>query len=83
MKQTKWTEAISTLGTSGMSREVRKLLKEIERQGDWRGRRTAKGHVFLVHKSGYTTTIASTPSDTRTLLNSIADVKRANALTGV
>lgn len=83
--QSGWTEDILSLVGSGMHREMRKAMKEAAAQGGWRGRRTSKGHIFLVHESGASTTIAGTPSDGRTIKNTLADLKRASrgALSGV
>lgn len=72
-----WTDDIVSLATSGMHREMRKALKEASKMGGWRGRRTSGGHIFLIHESGASTTIAGTPSDGRTIKNTLADLRRA------
>lgn len=77
MASQSWTDNIASLATSGMHREMRKALKEAEKMGGWRGRRTASGHIFLMHESGASTTIAGTPSDGRTIKNTLADLRRA------
>jgi predicted RNA binding protein YcfA (HicA-like mRNA interferase family) len=74
-QQTSWTDDLRSLG-SGTHRSVRDLLKELDANGGWRGRRTGKGHILLMHADGRSTTLPSTPSDKRTLLNCVADINR-------
>jgi predicted RNA binding protein YcfA (HicA-like mRNA interferase family) len=72
-QQSKWTADLTSLG-SGTHKMVRSLLKELEQDGHWRGRRTGKGHIMLMHSDGRSTTLPSTPSDARNLRNCISDM---------
>lgn len=78
-KQTSWTDDLRSLG-AGTHRSVRTLLKELDDSGGWRGRRTGKGHIMLMHQDGRSTTLPATPSDKRTLLNCISDCNRGSRL---
>lgn len=61
-----------------MNKEVKALLKDLDAAG-WPTKRTSKGHHMVFHpETGRkVTTLAGTPSDPRSLKNSLADLKRA------
>lgn len=55
---------------------VKKLIKLAEKQG-WRVRVTKRGHVLFYPPKGTGSACASgTPSDHRTIKNTVADLKR-------
>lgn len=68
---------VRSLATSGTSKEVRKILKELYKLGGWSGRRTSSGHLFLIYKNGKSTTISSTPSDHRFIHKVMIPIRKA------
>ncbi|OEV12586.1 hypothetical protein [Streptomyces nanshensis] len=60
------------------NREVKDILKKLDRDPRFTHRRTGKGHhqVRLVETSKVVAYLPSTPSDSRTLKNCLADLKR-------
>lgn len=59
-----------------MHKELRKIQKELEAQG-FTTQVTKKGHLRVFKNGEWVATFAGTPSDVRSLRNSLADVKRA------
>ncbi|GLF98233.1 hypothetical protein [Streptomyces yaizuensis] len=57
-------------------KEVNKLIKAIEKQG-FTVRRTTKGHHQVFKGSAFVTVLPGTPSDHRSLKNSLSYLKRA------
>lgn len=59
-----------------MKREVRELVREAKRQG-WRVEQLKSGHIRLYAPDGkHIVHVSGTPSDRRTLANTIADMRR-------
>lgn len=74
----KWTTDIASLFTSGTNKEIRKIIRDLIRTGEWEGRPASGGHVVLKNKvTGRTTTVVCTPSDNRSTKNTICDIRRA------
>jgi predicted RNA binding protein YcfA (HicA-like mRNA interferase family) len=60
-----------------MSKNVSEIVEQLEAQG-FRCRTTRKGHIMVYAPEGHVvTTLPSTPSDTRSLKNAIAVLRRA------
>jgi hypothetical protein len=60
-----------------MGKELRQLLKACEDQG-FQVKRTRRGHLMVSDENGRpVTTISGTPSDPRSWLNALAQLKRA------
>lgn len=59
-----------------MARDLNKILKELETQG-FTHRRTKKGHRVVTKDARIVAVFACTPSDPRSVKNSLADCKRA------
>lgn len=59
-----------------MHKELRKIQKELEAQG-FTTRVTAKGHLQVFRNGTKVATFSGTPSDVRSLRNSLADARRA------
>lgn len=58
------------------AKDIRKLLKSLEAQG-WRVERTKKGHYVAYAPDGVgRVTIPGTPSDHRSMKNTLADLRR-------
>lgn len=77
MSASQWTTDLPSLVTSGMSKEVKQMFRSVDNsRGLLTGKRTAKGHIMIMHKDGGMCTVAGTPSDGRTLKNSLADLRR-------
>lgn len=58
------------------NKEVSKLLRDLEAQG-FSVKRTKRGHYQVTKDSVYFTTVPGTPSDWRSLANSVAALRRA------
>lgn len=58
-----------------MNKEVRKLTKELERQG-FEVRRAKSNHLKVYKDGRYIATMPSTPSDQRSLKNATALLRR-------
>lgn len=74
---TEWSPDLTGIA-KGMHKEVRCLLRRLQEQGGWVGRRTTGNHLRLRHEeSGGAVTIPGTPSDCRSLKNTERDLRRA------
>lgn len=72
-----WTRSIAALATP--DREVRNFMRELQGDGGWWGRLTAKGHIQLKHDqiANMIFVMPSTPSDWRSIRNTRSDIRRA------
>lgn len=61
--------------------ETNQLIREAQQRG-WRASRTNGGHVRLQHQSGAVVFTSSTPSDPRTFINTIAQMRRVERRAG-
>lgn len=59
-----------------MKKDMKKLTKALEDQG-FRVRISKRGHILVFNTKGLVATFSGTPSDWRSLKNSMADLKRA------
>ncbi len=59
-----------------MKKEVKQLLRDLERAG-WKSRKTGSGHNLVKSPEGKVVVVCDSPSDSRSLKNSMADLKRA------
>lgn len=58
-----------------MNKDMRKLVRELERQG-FEVRVTTKGHFFVTRDGDFVVVFAGTPSDWRGLRNALAAARR-------
>lgn len=58
-----------------MHKDLRKVVKELQRQG-FTTRTTTKGHVVVYCGGQVVTTISGTPGDSRAILNALAAARR-------
>lgn len=59
-----------------MKKDLRKLTKALEEQG-FTVRVSRRGHILVFNADGLVATFSGTPSDWRSLKNSMAALKRA------
>lgn len=79
MANESWNDRISDLLRNTVSKEVKAKFKEMDKTGEWCGRRTTGGHVMLRHVNGSCITLVVHGSNPRNTAHTISEIKKAQA----